>query len=346
MNTIEQKAIVESDDSEIVDDNVNYDEDDFDPLVDDNEVDFDPLVDDNEVDFDPLVNDNEVDNIVDNDKDLPITDEESLIIDANAFWYKVYRTQEEIHSTENPAIIYNYLTYPYANLQIMISKKSHLQSYSNRLTIHIVPNGEKNIQLMNKLYSRRVPLTNIDVQCYRPYNDNNIIPPIITIDNITVEYSDLWFQGSIGYKNNKPVVNMLIVVKELIANKILKKETVSFKNETTTSRVVYFQTIPVIDAYLDHIIGEYNLLNHIGYIELLPSNAEIITQESTFTELSDVKKLLQLACKSYNYKHCIYCNVSQLQCDLLRCSICKTAYYCSKVCQISNWSVHKKICSV
>ena len=274
-----------------------------------------------------------------------IDEQEALIIDANAFWYKIQLTQDKIYTERNIQLPNEYLQNQYTNLQIILSDKHHLPKYTNRISLHIVPNGEKNIPLMKLLYERRVPLSNIDVYCYRPYDDNQLVHEEITINNITLNYSDLWFQGTIGYKENKPIVNMIIVVKKE-ASKILKKETVTFKNAAETSREVYFQTEPLIDAYLDNIIGEYNLLNHIGYIELLPSDDPLVGPDSTFTELSDVRKLLALALKSYNYKYCSYCNYMQLQCKLLQCTKCKTTYYCGKTCQLGNWPIHKTICNL
>jgi hypothetical protein len=272
-----------------------------------------------------------------------IDKEEALFIDANAFWCKVLLTQDKIYKERNMQLLNEYLQNDYANLQIILSDKSHLPKYHNRISLHIVPNGEKNIPLMKQLYERRVPLNNIDVYCYRPYDNNQYVHKSITINNVTLKYSDLWFQGTIGYKDNKPIVNIIIVVKKE-ASGILKKEKVTFKNAAETSRDVYFQTEPLIDAYLDNIIGEYNLLNHIGYIELLPSDDPLVGPDSTFTELSDVRKLLALALKPYNYKHCSYCNYMQLQCRLLQCTKCKSTYYCGKTCQLSNWPIHKTIC--
>ena len=104
------------------------------------------------------------------------------------------------------------------------------------------------------------------------------------------------------------------------------------------------QTVPIIDAYIDNIIGEYNLLNYIGYIELLPSDDKLIDANSTFTELADVRDMLKLVSKAYMLHTCAYCTYNQLQCSMLRCSKCKSIYYCNSICQMANWSTHKITC--
>ena len=41
-------------------------------------------------------------------------------------------------------------------------------------------------------------------------------------------------------------------------------------------------------------------------------------------------------------RHCLYC-LKQVE-GSLRCSKCRTALYCGRVCQEKHWPVHKNIC--
>lgn len=41
-------------------------------------------------------------------------------------------------------------------------------------------------------------------------------------------------------------------------------------------------------------------------------------------------------------KFCWECKAKDV--DLLKCSVCKVAHYCSKQCQLSDWRNHCKIC--
>ena len=61
--------------------------------------------------------------------------------------------------------------------------------------------------------------------------------------------------------------------------------------------------------------------------------------------VADINFGFQLIYKVVNSQTwCRYC----LQCDVktMRCFECKTAYYCSKECQQSDWHKHRKVCNI
>ena len=64
-----------------------------------------------------------------------------------------------------------------------------------------------------------------------------------------------------------------------------------------------------------------------------------------FTELSDIRKHIEIVMKNRNYATCAYCNHIALQCNILKCTKCKVVSYCNKQCQRLNWIDHKKICN-
>jgi hypothetical protein len=55
----------------------------------------------------------------------------------------------------------------------------------------------------------------------------------------------------------------------------------------------------------------------------------------------DEKKAKQAA----KTRKCFYCNSESLELELMKCSQCKSAHYCSKKCQVADWKAgHKKNC--
>jgi len=222
-----------------------------------------------------------------------------------------------------------------------------IDGFSDIVELYISPRMKKdNIPIMNQLYNNRCDINNLIVSKYKSYNFNNRIIKEIDFKSFKVSYDDFGFQGSIGISNGMPLLNLVIVVKKSVADKILVKKTVQFidKQNKQSSRDVYMSQINAIDIFLMNILGEYHLMNHIGYIELLPSDHELITTDAIFTELKDIKKNLKLITKSYNYSECGYCSHHELQTILKKCGRCKKVKYCSKKCQILAYGNHKSIC--
>lgn len=47
-----------------------------------------------------------------------------------------------------------------------------------------------------------------------------------------------------------------------------------------------------------------------------------------------------------NRQECNFCGVSGTSQKLVRCTRCKKAWYCGKVCQLADWKAHKKECNL
>ena len=164
-----------------------------------------------------------------------------------------------------------------------------------------------------------------------------------------VKYEDLTVQTSIGYGEDKKVLlNLVIRVEKNIAKYILSKHAIIIKvpDEKTgkieeKGRVVWLpKDSNIMTTFLLNIVGEYNLINNIGYIEFIPSDE---CETTSFMELAHIRKELQPIIKS----KCISCSVcdrKNYQCNLLRCGGCKNIYYCSKICQEINYVDHKRVC--
>jgi hypothetical protein len=275
-------------------------------------------------------------------------------------------------------------------LQLEISK--------DLLEIYISPKYDnKNIQLINEIYKYKPDIANLKVAKYKAYKQvNNDIPNSLTSisryhansseyenENFTVNYDDFGCQGSYSYENGKPFLNLLIIVNEKVANKFLVKRKIQFESNKT--REVYMQEgFYPIDIYLNYILGEYIMLNYVGYIEILPSDhvysdqienssqtkktesekrgetesemrsemrsetgnetAKLNIQNGIFTELTDIKKHVMFVLKARGNLNCNYCNHDKLQVDLFKCGRCKKTYYCSRLCQKVDYMRHKKVC--
>jgi len=112
------------------------------------------------------------------------------------------------------------------------------------------------------------------------------------------------------------------------------------------SREVWIQNdyFPV-DIALLNILGEYNLIHHVGYIEILHEKDPLVKADAKFFELQDLKKQMDILFKHYKYKHCNYCQHNSLQTNLFKCSKCNSGFYCCKICQRADWQTHKLICN-
>ena len=253
----------------------------------------------------------------------------------------------------------------------------HLEQYKDIVEMYLSPCFNKvNIPIMEKLYNSRVKLSNCNVNKYRAWNKNskliedlyfNLEQPKIETktekepietksekelkpveDKLIVPYTSLGYQGFVSYDETKnPQLNIVILIEQPLASQILTKKKIDFTSEgKQTSRDVYIQheKYNFLDIYLNNVIGEFHLLNSIGYIELLPSDDPIIAKESIFTELAEMREDLELVLKYKNYKKCQTCSKITLQCDIYKCK-CKKAncsvYYCSVICQRVNWTDHK-----
>jgi hypothetical protein len=214
--------------------------------------------------------------------------------------------------------------------------------------LYITPKLKKeNISVMKCLYEARKPIPNMMVSCYRAFHPLDSIIEHVDFEDIKVQYDDFGYQSNIGYNGNSPLLNLVIMVKQPAASKLLEKKKIVFNkpDSTTTERDVWIPTTTdVPDLFLLNVIGEYNLLNHVGYIEYMPEDDPQIVKDAVFLELSDMRKDLEMILKWYDYKVCNYCGHNTLQTKILRCDRCRNVYYCGKLCQTADWKTHKEVC--
>ncbi len=252
------------------------------------------------------------------------------------------------------------ITFGEGNRQVFNSHKA-------LLTVYLSPICSKtNISFVEQLYAARPKLPNLLVARYKPYHEHDPIMSTVDYPDFTFKYSDVLYQGSIGYDSDRrtPLLNIVLVIKQPAATTLLEQRTVYFRAETnptpdahnpnnaqnshapSNSRKVWMPNkYNAIDLLLLNLIGEYNLLHHIGYIELLPDNDPILQAMDSFTEASEIKRDIKTVIKSYQYQQCNYCAHNEIQIHLLTCQRCKLIKYCCKECQCADYPNHKKICT-
>jgi hypothetical protein len=284
-------------------------------------------------------------------------------LSINKFWNELKQSWSELYPRLLTAdknalyIINNYLGELSTYIEIEASyneiNKQALSAYDKHIVLHITPKlCRDNINIMKATYNARITLNNCSIACYHAYNPNDQLIADIEYKelDLLIKYDDFGFQGSFGYDDitRNPILNIVIVIKQPLASKIIKKQVVNFKTPDgkISNREVWMPTdCNPVDLLLLNIIGEYNLLNHVGYIELMPEDDPLITKGSIFTELIDIRKNMEIILKHYHYKSCNYCQQLELQMVLFSCSKCKKVNYCGKICQAADWKMHKLICN-
>jgi hypothetical protein len=241
-----------------------------------------------------------------------------------------------------------------------INRTYYNTKYDNIVELYISPKLKKeNIIYMNKLYDAYIvnqreksdiykKLEYLTVVKYKAYNIKDALIEDINYDNYIIKYDDFGSQTFIGYNEEKlPVLNLVLYVKKPICDRILKKKKISvIMPDGSTSDVEKWlpHETTAFDIILLNIVGEYNFIHNIGYIEFLPEGDPLISEGSIFTELNDIRKQLLLLEKIKNINICSVCDRRELQKNILMCSKCKKIKYCGYNCQTIDYKTHKTFC--
>ena len=240
------------------------------------------------------------------------------------------------------------LSYGEINRQPYDTHKNLICLYLSAKTLQV------NVEHVNELYRTRPDLLNLLVIKYRAYHPLDEIPPALPINaDQTLTIEDLAFHDSVSYDSaidSKPTarLNLVIVIKQPKADLVLKKKTIRFRDtqeaKDTKERMVYLPANLVVDQFLLSIIGEYNLIHHIGYIEFLPSDDPLVSK-SEFLPVDEIRDSLELIIKQKNYDRCNYCQMLSLQVHLETHGAECPIKHCSKECRDADTN-HYKRCPV
>jgi len=284
--------------------------------------------------------------------------------DIKEFWYLIeknwlYLYNSLINYTDNAIIMINNYLPKSMNKYIVIGvtvgevNNQELLSSKELIELYISPKYKiDNIPVMKALYIARINIKNLNISCYGAYHPMNIPIENINYNDLVVNYNDFGIQTQIVYKQldnglKSPILNILICIRKSIAYKILKEEKIIFNNNSKeTSRNVFLPDVKynAISILLSNIIGEYNMLNHIGYIEYIPEDKSQTIESDSFVELSNIRNELKIVHSNNNYLYCNYCGRNELQSKIFRCVKCKKIHYCGKFCQLADYTSHKNIC--
>lgn len=238
------------------------------------------------------------------------------------------------------------------NMRRLDSHKGHIEMYMSAKL------DQKNISYVEALYNTAPTLSGLNIVKFRPFHFKQDVPDQIEYGDFTVAYTDFGVQSSIGFKDNLPVLNIVIIVKAQIADKILAKREVKFISDDgkMSSRDVWLPTVSnAADLYLLNTLGEYNLLYHVGYIEFLHENDDLAKnfrfpnqdKPNAITDLDELTYLrsaIQPVVKHRNYLQCTYCDRMSIQSNIKSCAGCHNRRYCGSACQRADWQYHKNDC--
>lgn len=223
------------------------------------------------------------------------------------------------------------------------------QKAEDHVELYISPRLLKdNVKYVEALYAAKRNLPNLHVCKYRCYNEKSDKIATITYPEYEYNYNDFGIQT---FKQNVKQINIVMWVRKKAADALLEKKMVTFvdpdkkKPDTKLEKWLPKKT-NVVDVMLTNVIGEYNLVHRVGYIEFLPEGDPLIKSGSVFTELADLQKDFQFLDKLDKVPSCQTCERKSYQCNLLTCSRCKQVLYCNSLCQRINYPVHKKMCKI
>lgn len=295
------------------------------------------------------------------------------------------------------------MTYGEKNRQAMWPYEELLELYVSPKLNHCA------LPLMDALVFRAPKLSGLSVARYRPYHErDSCVQELRYPGGHVIRSEDLQFRITHGYRRRSahcireddlrpeddvyyPVLHLSIFVADPVASWLLETSTVQFrgthddivtaitgangrainsKRDVLTERRVY---AGCIFSFLVSAVGEYNVVNHIGNIELhrqseveteavaddaenIDNNAasdhadQLTTSGSDIVHAADLvdiyalKEEITLLLASYDYHSCAYCSSHELQQDLKRCSACHSTWYCGRECQRADYTTHKYVC--
>lgn len=177
---------------------------------------------------------------------------------------------------------------------------------------------------------------------YKAFHLKDPIPTEVVFNNYTVKYDAFKCQTNFGYgEQNQRLLNIVIMVEKDTADKVLVQKPITFikpngSKETLDKWIPSDQSIFVL---LNAVLGEYNIVERIGYIDFLPQD-----DMTDFYDLEYLKTQMTILDVSLDAKKCRTCDRRHYQGKLFRCGKCKKVYYCGQECQKIDYQTHKVFC--
>lgn len=170
---------------------------------------------------------------------------------------------------------------------------------------------------------------------YEPQsNEKNGDSEIIEINKDNFAYVPI-----LDEKNSR--VNILLFIDDDVSEYLIKKEKIHLEK---SDREIFIPINGNIYAMLDSAIGEYNLLNVLGKLEICLKSEHKEIDRHPLEHLTQTVKMINNNPMN-DFNTCSRCGYSNKQVQLKVCN-CKEAYYCDVVCQRANWKIHKISCNI
>lgn len=227
-----------------------------------------------------------------------------------------------------------------------------VESHRNMLEIYISPKVMRdNIPLIEILYATRFKAAHLIVSKFAPYYHSQNINTLVPRDDFTLNYTDIAVHAVYGYFTGEQLgMSIIVVVSDSVADHILQKRTVKFAHdngEESTREVLMPDKSDAIDVLINQTLGEYNLLNHVLYIEYVHESdpiAKNLLADGKLDELATLRGKIACVVRQRAYRMCDYCKRLEIQATIYTCSSCQTSLYCSVACQRADRPEHRKIC--
>ena len=244
-----------------------------------------------------------------------------------------------------------------------------LAPYTQQIELYISPRLLKNNRVfMRELYKHRVELPNLTVSCYKSWNPNAGIlsqmiiefDPDVSGENagdsksepgsfLQLSYSDFGYYKLDGLDETDGArrvnLNVMLAINPAIADYVMEQKPVTFvlqDGKESTRDVWVPKSNNVLTAFLLAMVGEYNMLNRIGYIEYVRGDSDE-AKSVELHEFGDIRKDLEfIESQNGRLSACDYCSRTSGQAKLFTCS-CHKARYCSIKCQRALWRSHSKL---
>jgi len=232
----------------------------------------------------------------------------------------------------------------------------------NVIEIYISPLMKKcNVSVMKLFYLKKIDIDNLIVCCYLAYNPQTInntqiinneatdsddfaelnamiknvltsfnIPVVISNHMDSIVYNSMEVQAEDEFGTMNTVLNLVLVF-DIAWKPLFKQEEVMFKSDNTIkSRIINYPLINLPIKILLELIGEYNLIHHIGHIEILMNDDPLITPDDEFKKITEINNDIIFIHARCNYTSCVYCNHTNTQLNLFNSG---TYTYCSDYCR-------------
>ncbi len=242
--------------------------------------------------------------------------------------------------------VYMYSTYGFVN-------NRKLPAFDENLEINISPKFNiDNMEIVKQIFESAPKIHSVTYSMYCPYYKYDPIVDIINSGTKTYQVDLIKFSSTVGYQDNDPelsydqktgkstledrVLNLVIAIPECYSELVVEKEIVFVKDTESKTRKCLLPADEVIPNILASVIGEFLILNCIGYMDYIIKD----DTDHHFRPISDLRQSIQEIAE-YKIKECSYCEKTHYQTKIFKCSKCDVRF-CKSCFDVTK---HSKKCT-